>query len=611
MKIKFKYILFLLAFSVWACIVPKPSVKEPKCPEPTQDCYAKEWKGNRIDTSKTTAELQGWHYRIKKVDDINSENNEYQFYYLNDKTALLTKNNNDVQEINSARIIRSDRATIQDKISQLQSKHTGYISIIGDNIAYSYSYIPQELDIVKIDVDDSELVELSNAIGKSRLATGIINEYEIVNSKEIELPVFDVVNDWHSQPSYYKNKDIIFFASNLYSEFGETDIWLIYYHNGNWSEPINAGNINTNCDELTPFIPYAGNKIIYSSAGGESVGGYDLFEAEFTEEFIKAVENQNYSLLDKIEITEKGTNLKAPLNTEFDEISPYSPNDSDTLLYFSSNRVEFDDRDMDFDIYVKFKNYPDEYLASEFNDSISKELQESEYEPEPQPEAKEIIITDSVIVRGKVVDERNFPIEGATVTAKNLEKYNDETSTITLAKGDYELELEANREYQITAHKEELFYDTKRIITSKDTMQVDEMMIPKLIVLRINFPTDIYNNPYKYTLDSTGQVSDMTWEESLDLVARNIELSKGKITKLILSGHTDDIGTDEYNMQLSRLRVTFIIEELIKRGVAANLLEGIYYGERKPLEKKANESMDSYRKRLRRVMLEKVLEEDK
>jgi OOP family OmpA-OmpF porin len=68
-------------------------------------------------------------------------------------------------------------------------------------------------------------------------------------------------------------------------------------------------------------------------------------------------------------------------------------------------------------------------------------------------------------------------------------------------------------------------------------------------------------------------------------------------------GHTDPVGSDEFNIGLGRRRAEFIRRELIKRGVPERLLTVRTEGERRPLAERANEPQDLYHARLRRVEL--------
>ncbi|HNP76858.1 MAG: OmpA family protein [Cyclobacteriaceae bacterium] len=50
-----------------------------------------------------------------------------------------------------------------------------------------------------------------------------------------------------------------------------------------------------------------------------------------------------------------------------------------------------------------------------------------------------------------------------------------------------------------------------------------------------------------------------------------------------LSGHTDDVGSEEYNLELSRNRATRVVEYLKSKGIAANRLGQHGYGKQRPL----------------------------
>jgi hypothetical protein len=164
------------------------------------------------------------------------------------------------------------------------------------------------------------------------------------------------------------------------------------------------------------------------------------------------------------------------------------------------------------------------------------------------------------------------------------------------------LTLEKDIEYEITAQSEDLFFDTFTInIDGLDTLtqKTHDFYIPVTLMLRINFPTDKYDTPYRFILDSNGIESNITWQTELDNLAKNIIDYTENLSRLLLVGHTDEVGTVEYNDELGQNRVGFVISELIKRGVPARLLLGSSARE--------GESLKMFRMRLRRVELQKTL----
>ncbi len=60
-------------------------------------------------------------------------------------------------------------------------------------------------------------------------------------------------------------------------------------------------------------------------------------------------------------------------------------------------------------------------------------------------------------------------------------------------------------------------------------------------------------------------------------------LQKGGAVKVVLQGHTDFIGSDEYNMKLGMDRAEAVRQELVALGVAADRLSTVTFGESQPL----------------------------
>jgi hypothetical protein len=133
--------------------------------------------------------------------------------------------------------------------------------------------------------------------------------------------------DWSSHPTITPDKRYLFFASNRDGGFGGTDIWFSRISNDTIFTPINCGaSINTPCDEICPFISEDGTMLLFSSAGHETLGGYDIMISELT---TKNLSEKSFL---------KAKNFGAPLNTPFDEIFPTSFSQPKTLLFYSSNQ---------------------------------------------------------------------------------------------------------------------------------------------------------------------------------------------------------------------------------------------------------------------------------
>ena len=70
-----------------------------------------------------------------------------------------------------------------------------------------------------------------------------------------------------------------------------------------------------------------------------------------------------------------------------------------------------------------------------------------------------------------------------------------------------------------------------------------------------------------------------------------------------VKGHTDDKGSDEFNMRLSKDRALAVVNYLIEKGVSKDRISYSYYGERLPL---TTNSTPEGRQQNRRVEFELI-----
>lgn len=113
----------------------------------------------------------------------------------------------------------------------------------------------------------------------------------------------------------------LFFAENIEDSFGGFDLYMSRFQNGRWSPPENLGPaINTEKNELYPFIHISG-KLYFSSSGHDnSKDGIDLFES--------SVLNGQWL---------KARKLKSPINSKGNDNHVYF-NEDFTSGYLTSDR---------------------------------------------------------------------------------------------------------------------------------------------------------------------------------------------------------------------------------------------------------------------------------
>jgi hypothetical protein len=599
-------LIAVVFFSITGCMKPGVELKKSNCPQPEQNCYPMGWTGIPIDTSFNLKNNSDWYYKIEIVNGINTSSDEWQISKTTDKN-VLTYTDGDIQKCLYVRMVNVNQFSPLKGIELPIDRHYGSLSTMKDKIVFAMSNVSGK---------GTNKVPVNEAIGNSRIFTGELYGDRIVNVKNIFKNSINNDLDWYAQPSVFPKREIIFFASDRDGGLGGSDIWYSYkIDKDSWSYPINAGNkINTQCDELTPFVSPKGDKLYFSSSGRKTVGGYDLFVSQIKDEFIN-----NYKDSTKTDtFFNFAENLKSPLNTKNDEMFPYIPENSD-VLYYSSNQYNINNdnnKSGGFDIYVFHKvkvrknreeskaTKPKEEIIEKNEEKKAIEISEKKSEPETLTNTSE-----KLTLRGKVMEMNTLiPVDSARIDLVKLPGNKKDTSIFSNKQGDYNLDILTNTDYQLTAQKGRFYFDSKRVfIEPKDIKKEVNFYLPEQGNIRINFPLDEYKNPYKYTLDSNGIETGRTWMEEIEMIAENILMTKDRIDKVILVGHTDDIADDEYNNKLGQRRVDFVINELVKQGVPKNILISRSAGKLEPLPKHNDENIDTYRKRLRRVTLEKIL----
>lgn len=87
----------------------------------------------------------------------------------------------------------------------------------------------------------------------------------------------------------------------------------------------------------------------------------------------------------------------------------------------------------------------------------------------------------------------------------------------------------------------------------------------------------------------------------LDKLASIIQRMNKKVE---VCGHTDNVGADEFNMNLSKMRAQAVVEYLVKKGVDRDKLTFSYYGETKPLTENDTEEGRAINRRVEFTILD-------
>lgn len=352
---------------------------------------------------------------------------------------------------------------------------------------------------------------------------------------------------WETNPSFSPAGDELFFSSNRPGGIGGKDIWVSKVYiadNGRlaFKEPVNLGKpVNTEEDEFSPFI-HADNKTLYfSSTGHPGLGGYDIF----------------YARRDEDGPFHQPKNIGYPINTHRDEIG-FCVNAQGDKAYLSSNGILKNARGKDvYEIALP------EDLRPERMDFFDGKVWDAKTKRPIQAKVQVFRLRDDKTVFQSVSDE---------VT------------------GEFQAFLPIDDKYGYTVHKKGYLF-VSGSLQLKDSLHSSR----KVVDLRtIAVGEKVTLNNIFFDFDKSTLQAESSGE--LRRVARFL-MANSKVS-VEMAGHTDIIGSREYNIKLSEERAKAVADKIIEYGVDASRVTYKGYGPDVPI---ADNETDEGRARNRRT----------
>jgi outer membrane protein OmpA-like peptidoglycan-associated protein len=353
-----------------------------------------------------------------------------------------------------------------------------------------------------------------------------------------------------TQPSMTPDGRTLYFSSDRPGGKGLHDIWVSYRDDNNhWSTPENMGDkINTRGVEMSPFIHPDNQSLYFSSDGLIGLGGFDLF----------------VSRRDSLGTWQKPVNLGYPINTNRDEIG-LIVNSRGDKAYYSSDIDTANGKDIFvFDLPVQDRPLMVTYMKGKVFDARDKRLLRAQFE---------------------LVD-----LETGSIIYRSF------SDSVT---GEFMVSIPVNHNYMLNvSRKAYLFFSENFSLKNnfnagnpflKD-VPLQPLVVGNSVVLKnVFFETDSYKLRKESTIE-------------LNKVVRLLQANPG--IKIEIGGHTDNVGSLEYNQKLSENRAKTVADYLIAAFVKANRIVSMGYGMNMPV---ATNATDEGRAQNRRTEL-KIIE---
>jgi len=357
---------------------------------------------------------------------------------------------------------------------------------------------------------------------------------------------------WESQPSISADGRILFFSSSRPGGLGGKDIWFSIFNDNNlWTDPVNMGKIiNTDGDEMSPFIHFDGRTLYFSSDGRVGMGGFDIYMTR---------------MIDDSTWTEP-QNLGYPINTFNDEMGLVIESGGQKA-YFSSIRDKLKGKDIFyFNLYESVRPSPVSYLKGKVYDKETGKLLKADYE----------LINLST---GKV-------------TIKNS----------TDGTGNFLVCLPSGYNYGINVSKAGyLFFSENFMFEGQHPVMEPYVKRINLNPIKVGEKMQLSNVFYEF---DSWQLKKESMSELNNLA--NL-LSENKDFIIEIGGYTDSTGSAEYNQVLSEKRAMSVVNYLIDKGISPDKLKYKGYGNKSPI----GDNVSIEGRRLNRRTEAKIIERNK
>lgn len=323
------------------------------------------------------------------------------------------------------------------------------------------------------------------------------------------------------QPFVTSDGRYLIFSSDRPGGYGKYDLWFSSLRSdGSLGQAINLGNmVNTTDDEQAPYYNNATKSLIFSTNGRIGLGGFDFFESEG--DFSTWSEPQN---------------LGFPFNSSKDD------------LYFTATD--------------KLGN--EGFISSDRESLCCLELFQFKRE--------------HITIKGSLTDcETGNAVVDAKVTL--TDSLTNKTKIVTTDNnGVYSFMIDSPKPIKITIEKDNYFSKIYRYsyaeLAKADTLINTNYCLTPLVIDKPIVLKDIY---YEFNSAELTPMSAIALDLLADLMRDNPNIT------IELSSHTDGIGSDAYNLDLSQRRAQSCVNYLVEKEIHAHRITARGYGKSMPI----------------------------
>ncbi len=469
---------------------------------------------------------------------INTRQNDYFPFFANDMNSVLFTRQGGFGDEDLLQGKRKDKEA-EWFTSRFGSFNTtqpeGTCSLVRDGERI-YFTLCKEVDEPKRDKDSRDLTTKGGSYRPVTRECGLYAGWLIDGKiKDIEhLPEYiSTPGYWETQATISCDEQLLFFVSNRPGGLGGSDIYVCErLDDGSWGEPKNLGDgVNTSGDEEAPFLSNDGQNLYFSSTGHRNLGDEDIFVSWWD---------------DKQKRFTKALNVGVPINSPHRELGFHLSSDGKTGFVASDRPGGWGKLDIyGFELDGALSNTPITYVSGYVTDSLT----------------------------GEPLVDQAVPLDFGPTYYTNYE-------------GRFFICAPANNPLPLTVnHPDYLLYARNFAVPPWENLKpyrIDLLMSREKVepppAPEVITETAIVDTIQRRTRIKKRHYTVLFNFEDASLTTRAIdglqifvdEVKNKNITNINITGYTDDVGDQEFNVKLSHKRARAVSIHLQTAGVKAN-----------------------------------------